>query len=153
MTRLLGSLLLTAATLPAACAGFAQPSDGCGPTPWAQAMVAGGPILSLELARTPEEHARGLMFRESMDGDHGMLFVFERQTNAAFWMRNTLIPLSVAYVGQDGVIVDIQDMQPLDETPHPPARPYWYALEVNQGWFAANGVAVGDTLAFCLQAS
>jgi uncharacterized membrane protein (UPF0127 family) len=65
-------------------------------------------------------------------------------------MRNTLIPLSIAWIDRDGSIVDIQDMQPLSDEVHTPAAPYWYALEVNQGWFFANGVGVGQQVLFCL---
>ena len=64
-------------------------------------------------------------------------------------MRNTPLPLSIAYLARDGRIVDIQDMQPFDERSHQPARSYWYALEVHQGWFARHGVKVGDLLSFC----
>jgi len=117
---------------------------------FAEAKVPGDPRLWLELALTTEQQARGLMFRESMPENQGMLFVFGQRTAGAFWMHNTLIPLSIAYIDRDGAVLDIQDMQPQTDDPHPPARPYWYALEVNQGWFANHGVAVGSTFAFCL---
>jgi uncharacterized membrane protein (UPF0127 family) len=74
-----------------------------------------------------------------------MLFVFESETTRSFWMKDTLIPLSVAYLDSEGRIIDIQDMQPLDETSHPSAEPAQYALEVNQGFFEERGVEVGDT--------
>jgi uncharacterized membrane protein (UPF0127 family) len=73
-----------------------------------------------------------------------MLFVFDREEPRSFWMRNTLIPLSIAYIASDGRIADIQDMQPLDETSHPSAEPAQYALEVNQGFFAERGIEVGN---------
>jgi uncharacterized membrane protein (UPF0127 family) len=153
VSRVVGLAVLVIALILGAGAAWAalHPRGGaCGQQPFAEAQVPGRPRLALELATTPEQHERGLMFRESMPADHGMLFVFDRQSNAAFWMRNTLIPLSVAYIDADGTILDIQDMQPQTDDSHPPARPYWYALEVNQGWYANNGVGVGDVLVFCL---
>jgi uncharacterized membrane protein (UPF0127 family) len=84
------------------------------------------------------------MGRTELELHAGMLFVFGRERDLSFWMRNTLIPLSIAYISADGRIVDIQDMEPLDETSHPSAEPAKYALEVNQGFFAERGVEVGD---------
>jgi uncharacterized membrane protein (UPF0127 family) len=86
------------------------------------------------------------MERTELDEDAGMLFVFPQEQPRSFWMRNTLIPLSIAYIDSDGRIVDIKDMQPLDETPVPSAEPAQYALEVNQGFFEARGIEVGNTL-------
>ncbi len=86
------------------------------------------------------------MERTELAEDAGMLFVFDREVTDGFWMRNTLIPLSIAYIDSGGRIVDIQDMEPLDETPHPPASPYQYALEVNQGFFEARGIEIGNVL-------
>jgi hypothetical protein len=74
-----------------------------------------------------------------------MLFVFEQQQQLSFWMKNTLIPLSVAYMDSEGRIIDVQDMEPLDTTPHPSAEPAMYALEVNQGFYEERGIEVGDT--------
>jgi uncharacterized membrane protein (UPF0127 family) len=124
-------------------------ADGPG-QPYAVAQVPGLPRLELELAMTEEERSRGLMLRTSLPANHGMLFVFERRSRDAFWNLNTLVPLSVAYLERDGTIVDIQDLKA--QTPgvqpemHPPAVPYLYALETNQGWFERHGVAVGDVL-------
>jgi uncharacterized membrane protein (UPF0127 family) len=73
-----------------------------------------------------------------------MLFVYDHEQVLSFWMKDTLIPLSIAYIDVEGRIVDIQDMQPLDETSHPSAKPAQYALEVNQGFFEGRGVMVGD---------
>jgi uncharacterized protein len=75
-----------------------------------------------------------------------MLFIFDREQQLSFTMRDTLIPLSIAYIDARGTIIDIQDMQPLDETSHPSAAPAKYALEVNQGFFEAHGIQVGDRL-------
>ncbi len=103
-----------------------------------------GVELTVELARTAGERSRGLMFREELAEDGGMLFVFPEDTEAGFWMRDTLIPLSIAFIAADGTIVDIQDMEPLSTELHRPPERYRYALEVNQGWFQQNGFDVGD---------
>jgi uncharacterized membrane protein (UPF0127 family) len=101
-------------------------------------------VLSVEVADTPEERSVGLMFRESLPEDAGMIFVYTEETTLGFYMKNTTVPLSIAFIGRDGVIIDIQDMQPLDETLHYAPAPYFYAVEVNQGWYARNGIGVGD---------
>jgi uncharacterized protein len=100
--------------------------------------------VEVEIADDQAEQRRGLMERTELAEDAGMLFVFDREEPRSFWMRNTLIPLSIAYIASDGRIVDIQDMQPLDETSHPSAAPAQYALEVNQGFFAERGIEVGN---------
>jgi uncharacterized membrane protein (UPF0127 family) len=100
--------------------------------------------VPVEIAATDAERETGLMGRTSLPEDAGMLFVFDQDQQLAFWMKDTLIPLSIAYIDGGGRIVDIQDMQPLDETPHPSAAPARYALEVNQGFFKERGVEVGD---------
>jgi uncharacterized membrane protein (UPF0127 family) len=150
LALIVGGLALILVSGPAAFSR--QPAD-CGDQPYAEAQVPGNPRLLLELATTPDQRARGLMFRQSMPDNQGMLFVFETQTSGPFWNMNTLIPLSIAFIDRDGTILDIQDMKA--QTPgsppdiYPPARPYFYALEANQGWYANNGVAVGDVLTFC----
>jgi len=151
--RLLGLVLVLAGLgigVAAARAALSQQISTCADQPFGEAKVPGDPRLVLEIARTPEQHARGLMFRPSLPDDQGMLFIFGSQSSEGFWMHNTLIPLSVAFIDRDGTILDIQDMQPQTDDVHPPAKPYWYALEVNQGWYARNGVKVGDAFAFCL---
>jgi uncharacterized protein len=100
--------------------------------------------VRVEIADEETEQKRGLMERTALAEDAGMLFVFPGERPLSFWMKDTLIPLSIAYIDGDGGIVDIQDMQPLDESPHPSAAPAQYALEVNQGFFAERGVQVGD---------
>lgn len=102
--------------------------------------------LAVEVADTPEERSVGLMNRESLAEDAGMLFIWPEDTGSGFWMKDTLIPLSVAFIDAEGVIVDIQDMQPLDETLHQSPAPYRYAVEANQGWFAGHGIEPGDTV-------
>src|SRR5919107_1272303 len=101
--------------------------------------------VQVEIADTPEETLTGLMGRSALAEEAGMLFVFEQEQILAFWMKDTLIPLSIAYIDAEGRIVDIQDMQPLDdETSRPSAEPAQYALEVDQGFFEGRGVMVGD---------
>jgi uncharacterized membrane protein (UPF0127 family) len=100
--------------------------------------------VELEIADTRTEQARGLMERTELAENAGMLFVLESEQTPGFYMENTLIPLSIAFMDSEGRIVDIQDMQPLDVTRHYPAEPVQFALEVNQGFFAERGVQVGD---------
>ena len=102
--------------------------------------------LEAEIADEPAEQQRGLMERTELAENAGMLFVFEREQPRSFWMKNTLIPLSIAYMDSDGRIIDIQDMEPLDESPHPSAEPAKYALEVNQGFYEERGIEVDDTV-------
>lgn len=100
--------------------------------------------LLVETADSPEERSVGLMHRESMPEDQGMLFIFEQEGEHTFYMRNTLIPLSIAFIEGEGAIMEIEDMEPLDETLHSPDEDYLYAIEANQGWFARNGIAAGS---------
>lgn len=102
--------------------------------------------LEIDLADTPSRRSRGLMFRETLPDGAGMLFLFPADTGGGFWMRNTLVSLSIAFIGFGGRIQEIRDMEPLDETVVAPSDAYRWALEVNQGWFAANGVTVGDSV-------
>ncbi len=100
--------------------------------------------LTVEVPRTPEEFSRGLMFRESLPEDRAMLFVFGEDTQTGFWMKDTSIALSIAFIAEDGTILDIQEMEPLSTEAHQPPGPYRYALEVNQGWFRRHGFGPGD---------
>lgn len=109
--------------------------------------VAGIEIM-VEIADDEAERSKGLMFRESLPENEGMLFVYESQRPLGFWMRNTLIPLDIAYIDEQGRIVDIQQMEPRDETTHWSKSDAMYALEMNVGWFEANGVRVGDLVEF-----
>jgi len=104
--------------------------------------------LWVETARTSSERARGLMYRKQLDPDRGMIFIYEETTTGMFWMKNTPIPLSIAFLDSGGQVIDIQDMQPYSEQLHAPAGPYVYAVEANQGWFAGHGVTVGDNAEF-----
>ena len=102
--------------------------------------------VEVEIADNEAERMKGLMERTELAENAGMLFVFEEEQPRSFWMKNTLIPLSIAYIDAEERIIDTQDMQPLDETVHRSASPAMYALEVNQGFFEERGVEVGDTV-------
>jgi uncharacterized membrane protein (UPF0127 family) len=108
---------------------------------------AGALLMRVEFARTAEERARGLMYRKRLPDGEGMLFIFERDEALSFWMKHTLIPLSIAFIASDGRIVEIKDMRaPGDLTPVRSSRSVRYALEVPQGWFARAGVQAGDVM-------
>ncbi len=102
----------------------------------------------VEVAKTPEERARGLMGRKRLGKDEGMLFIFEKEDYHGFWMKDTYIPLSIAFIDKGGRIVRITDMKPLSLEAHDPPRPILYALEMKKGWFSANGFKIGDVLRF-----
>jgi uncharacterized protein len=109
--------------------------------------------VEVEIADTDAERQTGLMGRTVLPENAGMLFVFEGEQALSFWMRDTLVPLSIAYIDAEGRIVDIQNMQPLDDVPphYVSTEPARYALEVNQGFFEERGVAVGDTIELPVQ--
>jgi uncharacterized membrane protein (UPF0127 family) len=107
-------------------------------------LTIGDNKLIVEVASTPQTRETGLMNRFSLQPDHGMLFVFEAPQPLAFWMKNTYIPLSIAFVDTSGRILNIEDMRPQDESTHWSKGPALYAIEVRQGWFAAKGIAAGD---------
>jgi uncharacterized membrane protein (UPF0127 family) len=109
-------------------------------------LQAGIHIIKAELAITPEQQATGMMFRKEMGTNEGMLFVNEEPGLRCFWMRNTLIPLSIAFIADDGRIVNIADMEPRSEKSHCSAQPVRYALEMNLGWFAKRGLKAGSRL-------
>jgi uncharacterized membrane protein (UPF0127 family) len=102
--------------------------------------------LRAELARTEAERSRGLMYRESLPDGEGMLFIFDRDQILSFWMKNTLIPLSIAFISYNGEILEIRDMRPGDLNTVRSSRSVRYALEVPQGWFSRAGIGAGDSL-------
>ena len=105
----------------------------------------GTPVaLKAEIARTEEERSRGLMNRDRLNDGEGMLFVFERDQMLSFWMKNTRIPLSIAFIASDGTIVEIKDMQPHSLKAVQSSRSVRYALETPQGWFSRVGAVPGD---------
>ena len=109
-------------------------------------LSIGKHTLTAELAASPAEQQTGLMNRFSLKPDHGMLFIYEQPQPLAFWMRNTYVALSIAFIGGDGRIVDIQDMQPQTEDTHWSRVPAQFALEMKKGWFAERGIVAGDTV-------
>lgn len=112
-----------------------------------QKLVLGRDTVLVEVASSEEQRNVGLMFRTVMPENEGMLFVFDRDDSYAFWMRNTELPLSIAFIERSGRIADIQDMIPHDETNrHAPPVPVRYALEMNQGWFERHRVGLGDSV-------
>jgi hypothetical protein len=146
MTRL--RLFLFAAALAAAAPAAAQQRADC---PWSylptrMELNAGMHLIQAEVAASFQDRAKGLMCRPSMPTNAGMLFVFRDVERHCMWMRNTLIPLSVAFVDEQGVIVSIHDMQPQSDDSHCAAGPARYALEMNQGWFEKRGIKAGAKL-------
>ncbi len=123
------------------------------PAPAAAQVNKGLPVIELtigkaklkaEVAADNNSRTVGLMNRFSLQPDHGMLFVFAQSQPLAFWMKNTYVPLSIAYIDGRGAIVNIMDMKPHDESTHPSAGPALYALEMKQGWFKDRGIVAGD---------
>lgn len=106
-------------------------------------VTIGNEKLTVEVVETPEQRAVGLMNRFSLQPDHGMLFVFDQPQRLAFWMKNTYIPLSIAFVDAGGAIINIEDMRPQDESTHWSRADALYAIEAKQGWFAAKGITPG----------
>lgn len=113
------------------------------PPPGRAWVIFGADTVLAEVARTPDERAQGLMYRESLPKGQGMLFVFPDTQIRSFWMSNTFIPLDIAYLDAELRIVDIQPMEPQTTESHPSAKPAMFALEVPQGWFAEMGIQVG----------
>ncbi|CAN5517241.1 DUF192 domain-containing protein [soil metagenome] len=109
-------------------------------------LNAGIHNIKAQVAQTPGERQIGLMYRSSMPPNDGMLFVFEEPSTQCFWMKNTLLPLSIAYLDDKGTIVNIADMEPQTENSHCSAKPVRLALEMNQGWFAKRGIKAGASL-------
>lgn len=109
-------------------------------------LTAGMHNIVAEVAKTPREREIGLMFRKQMAMHEGMLFIFEAPATQCFWMRNTYLPLSTAFVADDGRIVNIEDMAPQTENSHCSTQPVRYVLEMNQGWFAKRGLKAGFKL-------
>ena len=109
-------------------------------------LSAGMHQITAQVAQTPDQRSTGLMFRKEMPQPEGMLFVFEQASMQCFWMKNTLLPLTAAFVADNGEIVNLADMKPQTEAPHCSAKPVRYVLEMNQGWFAKKGIKAGARL-------
>ncbi len=109
-------------------------------------LSAGMHRIHAQVAQTPRQREVGLMHRKEMPAAEGMLFVFEQPAMQCFWMKNTLLPLTAAFVADDGTIVNLADMQPMTEDSHCSRKPVRYVLEMNQGWFKQKGIAEGTQL-------
>jgi uncharacterized membrane protein (UPF0127 family) len=109
-------------------------------------LNAGMHVIHAEIAATPETRRTGLMNRKSLAPNHGMLFVFDQALVECFWMRNTFIPLSIAFLLEDGTIVNIADMKPQSDESHCSSKPVRFALEMEQGWFAARAMTPGKKI-------
>lgn len=109
-------------------------------------LTTGIHVITAEVAATPQSRMIGLMMRERLAPNHGMVFVFEDKSQHCFWMRNTLLPLSIAFIDDDGTIVNVADMAPKSDATTCPQRPVRYALEMELGWFAKHGVTAGKKM-------
>ena len=127
-------------------AGAAAAQTGPQPTLPKVRLTYGMHVITAELATTPQSRTIGMMFRQTTPPNHGMLFVFEYKAQQCFWMRNTPLPLSIAFIDDDGTILQIADMAPQSETMHCSKQPVRFALEMEQGWFAKKGAAVGTKI-------
>jgi len=132
-------LCLTLTTTPAAGAE-PQPSSSLRTI----ALTVGSHKILAEVAETDEQRMRGLMYRFSLRPDQGMVFVFAQPQQLGFWMKNTFVPLSIAFVDSQGRILNIEDMAPQTEATHPSRGLALYALEMRKGWFRDHGVQAGD---------
>jgi hypothetical protein len=142
--RLVGTAIL-AMTILGACTGNASGEPTKAQQQLRTAVLKAGNInVIAELARTPAEQTAGLMFRTSLPDGRGMLFIYDQDQRLSFWMKNTLIPLSIAFLSADGTILEIHDLQPRSLAAVQSLRSVRHALEVPQGWFGRAGLAVGD---------
>jgi len=149
MARLLMPLVLLLAIVAVSCGSDDLPKAAASHR--TTVTVSGGGAaakVNVEIASTDKQREQGLMLRQSMAEDAGMLFLFPTDTTVGFWMRNTYLPLDIAYIDSSGRVLEIRRAQPLDETPLTPKGPYRYTLEVNQGWFERHGLAAGATVSF-----
>lgn len=109
-------------------------------------ITAGMHLIDAQVAATAEQRSTGLMFRQQMPQGEGMLFIFDQPSEQCFWMKNTLLPLTAAFVADDGTIVNLADMKPQTTESHCSEKPVRYVLEMNQGWFAKKGIKAGFKL-------
>lgn len=144
--RLLFAGLACAALYTTATAAIAQPQGQPQMDLRRVEITAGFLRIDAQVAQSPREREIGLMFRKEMPQQEGMVFVFEVPAVQCFWMRNTLLPLTAAFVADDGTIVNLADMKPMTEDSHCSAKPVRYVLEMNQGWFARRGIQAGTKL-------
>jgi uncharacterized membrane protein (UPF0127 family) len=135
--------IAAALTLASAVPAAGEPSGRVLPT---RQLTAGVHLITAEVAADDQARELGLMYRSSLQPNHGMLFVFDPAFKACMWMRNTLIPLSVAFIGADGRVVNIEEMQPGTETLHCAKRDVPFALEMGRSWFSERGLKPGQTV-------
>ena len=109
-------------------------------------LAAGMHQIDAQVAATPDQRMTGLMHRKEMPQHEGMLFVFDYASQQCFWMKNTLLPLSIAFIADDGTIVNIDEMKARTEESHCSEKPVRYVLEMNKGWFAKKGIKAGARL-------
>jgi hypothetical protein len=140
------SRLLAAAAIAAAMSAAAQAPDGKPQSLPVTKIQVGTHAVNAEVASTPDQRTIGLMYRFSLPADRGMLFVFPAPAQQGFWMRNTSIPLSIAFIDAEGRILNVLDMAPHDESSHPSRGPALYALEMRKGWFAERGLGPGTVV-------
>jgi uncharacterized membrane protein (UPF0127 family) len=145
LRALVAALAATLMPLPPASAQ-PDPAAQSAPLPRIE-LQAGVHLIRAEVAQDFASRARGLMFRDALAPNHGMLFVFEQAARQCFWMRNTRIPLSAAFLDDSGRIVNIADMQPFSDDSHCSAAPVRFVLEMEQGWFVRRGLREGSRLA------
>ena len=135
--------VLALAALLASMSASAQPADGKPQSLPITTIKVGPHPVAAEVAATPDQRTIGLMYRFSLPADHGMLFVFPQPQPLSFWMRNTYIPLSIAYIDVEGRILNVVEMAPRSDATHPSRGEALYALEMRKGWFADKGVGPG----------
>lgn len=128
------------------CAGAAAQTGPQPPLPTVRLTAGGMHVIQAEIAQSQQERATGMMFRTEMGANAGMLFVFEQPATHCFWMSNTLLPLSIAFLADDGTVVNVAEMKPRSTENHCAAQPVRYALEMNQDWFAKRGIKAGSRL-------
>ena len=141
MTKSVAALALAA--LIASMSASAQPADGKPQSLPITTIKVGPHPVAAEVAATPDQRTIGLMYRFSLPADHGMLFVFPEPQPLSFWMRNTYIPLSIAYIDVEGRILNVVEMAPRSDATHPSRGEALYALEMRKGWFADKGAGPG----------
>lgn len=139
LVRRFSGFLLAALALPAALAQTPQSLPQI-------KLNAGVHNIRAQVAQTDEQRTVGLMHRPQMPTNEGMLFVFPVASQQCFWMKNTLLPLSAAFIADDGTIVNIEDMKPQTENPHCSTKPVRFVLEMNKGWFAARSLGPGSRI-------
>ncbi len=139
MKKLLSSLALCSFVCIASLAGAQQRFS-------VTTLNIGIHLIQAEVAMRDEERAQGLMFRQQLGANEGMVFRFPENREVCMWMKNTFVPLSVAFVDEAGKIINIEDMQPQTQDPHCAKRPARYALEMNQGWFKQKNVKPGSKI-------